>query len=179
MVKKKTTGRKRRENPLRNIREKKFVKAFLETHEIGRSAVLAGYADPTYGSKLMRNPRILTAIQEAMEKAGIHDEYLAKKLKEGLEATYPMKYSSRGRVIQEREPDYFTRAIYLDKAFRIRGDFAPEKQEVTEKRISIVITPELVKGLLDSEAISVEELKELASAEKRPQLEEKNATNTT
>ena len=163
-VKKRMSGKKRAGLKLCTQREKKFVKAIVETSEVGKSAVRAGYSDVTYGSKLLKSPRVLNAIAEAMEKAGIHDEFLAVKLKEGLGATYPQKFSSRGKMVQDVSPDFFTRSIYLDKALKIKGAYAPEKREITEKKIMIMITPEFVKGLVDSEAITdleFEEIKQL------------------
>lgn len=145
----------------RNIREKKFIKNVALTQEIGRSAVLAGYSDPSYGTQLLKNPRIREAVIAAMEKAGVTESLLFSKLKEGLEAVYPKKYGARGQLVQDNEPDFFTRAIYLDKGLKVYGAYAPEKQEVTEKRIIVMITPEFVKGLVDTGAVKQEEVKEL------------------
>jgi len=150
---------------LSNIREKKFIKSLVKTGEIGRSSVLAGFSDPTYGSKLIRNPRIASEIVKAMEKAGIDDPYLMTKLKEGCESVYPEKRASNGNITQKREPDYFTRSIYLDKALKIKGHYSPERHEILEKQIIINITPELVQGLLDTNAILPEEVQEIKQLE--------------
>lgn len=170
------SGKKRTEHVrLRTAREKKFVKNIVQTGEIGRSAVLAGYSDPSYGTRLLQTDRVKRAILVALDQAGIEDSYLARKLKEGCEATYPLKRASNGEIIQDRDPDYFTQAIYLDKILKVRGDYAPEKHEVTEKKIVVMITPDLIKGLVDAEAITeieAEEVKQLP-----PQTEDATGKN--
>ncbi len=62
------SGKKRTSTGLRSIREKRFVKHLVETGEIGKSATLAGFHDPAYGSKLIKNPRIASEIVLVMEK---------------------------------------------------------------------------------------------------------------
>jgi hypothetical protein len=143
-------------------REKKFVKKVLEYEQIGKAALAAGYANREYGSALLKREHIRQAVLEAMDKVGINSGYIAQKLKEGLEATYPKKYSSKGKVVQENEPDFFTRGQYLDKALKVSGAYDTETKEVhTQRELVLVITPELAKGLVDAEIIDVEEIKML------------------
>lgn len=151
-------------------REKKFVKKLVETSEIGKAAVLAGYADPSYGSKLMREPRILTEIQKALAKEGIHEGYIARKIKEGLEAVYPKKYAANGQLVQDNEPDFFTQSVWMDKLLRIRGDYAPERFESVSKSIELKLDLTLVKGLKDAGAITDVEAAELIGEEKPEEL---------
>jgi hypothetical protein len=135
-------------------RQKRFVSSMVETGKIGASAMRVGY-DPSYGSMLMKQPKILTALQVAMEKAGITDEALAKKIQSGLNATYPPK-SKDGK----QYPDYFTRGTYVDRALKVRGDLI-ERTEVEHRHIIINFTPDLVKGLLDAGIVDKDEIMEL------------------
>ena len=165
-------------------REKQFIKNVVKTGQIGKAALMSGYSNISYGSYLIRQPRIASAILREMERQGITDEYLASKLKEGLEATYPKRYSSKGALIQDNEPDFFTRSLYWEKAAKVRGDFAPEKHETTEKKIVIVITPQMVKGLIESEVLDKKEVLELCKIQSDGQetytlKEEKNGQKET
>ena len=90
------------------------------------------------------------------------DGTLAKKLKEGLDANYPARFSAKtGNLIQEGAPDHLNRRGYLDMAFRLKGSYAPEKRETTERKIVINLNLPAVQGLVDSGAITIEEAEEL------------------
>ena len=105
-----------------NRRQKKFVKNLARTNVIGKSALSAGYADRTQGSHLLREPKIQSALMVEMEKIGIHDEFLAKKLKHGLNSYYPPKKEGG-----KKYPDFFTRKQYLDSILKVRGDLKERK----------------------------------------------------
>ena len=146
-----------------NIRRKKFIKNLTDGLGVGQSALRAGYASRTEGTALLREPSVLTALQTAMEKAGIDDKYLSSKIKDGLEATYPEKKSKDGGVLQAAgQADFFTRSIYVDKALKVRGDYSPERH-IEEKRIlTINVNMDMARGLRDCGAITVEEIKQLS-----------------
>lgn len=144
-----------------NIKRKKFVKNLVDGLGIGESAIRAGYSDTTTGSHLLNEPAVLTALQTAMVKAGIDDKYLSTKIKEGLEASYPEKRTKDGSVLQDKSPDFFTRQMYLDKAFKVRGDYAPEKHIEQKQVLTINVNMDMARGLLDCGAITVEEIKRL------------------
>ena len=87
-----------------------------------------------------------------MEKVGITDPYIAMKMKEGMAAmTKPVKEGG------EMYDDYFVRKQYIDMYFRLKGMYAPEKSEHTEKVIVLNMTPQMVQGLVDSEAITADD----------------------
>jgi phage terminase small subunit len=143
------TAVKRTKKNALNVRQRQFVKNYTAGLGIGKSALRAGYAHASEGSALFRNPTVLTALQAAMEKAGMDDPYLAQKVKEGLEATYPEKRSKMGTVLQAEAPDFFTRGQYLDKAFKVRGDYAPDRHIQENRVLTINVNYELAKGLVD------------------------------
>lgn len=144
-----------------NRQQKKFVKQVARTNKIGQSALAAGFSDPHYGSYLMRQPQIQSALQVEMEKIGITDEFLAKKLKHGLNAYYPPKKEG-GR----KYPDFFTRNQYMKDVLKVRGDLKDRQEiDITKKQIVVMITPEMTKGLLDSGAINKEEAQEIIEHE--------------
>ncbi len=143
-------------------REKRFIKRVVATGAIGQSAVDAGFANKEYGSVLIRKDEIREAILNALAKEGVTESYIAKKLKEGLEAKHPKRYSAKGTVIQDATPDYFTRGTYIDRYAKIALPNNPEKIEMTDARtVNIIISPEMAKALADAGVIDVEEVKEL------------------
>jgi len=111
----------------------------------------------------MSQEKIQTAIQGAMEKAGLTDEFLAKKLKEGCEATTPARMSKDGVELVAEHPDHFNIPRYLDMSFKAKKTYLPEGSH-EEKNITLIqinLTDDRLKGLLDSGAISRRELKEI------------------
>ena len=143
-----------------NPKQQRFIKAVLEKETIAEAAKEVGY-HPVHASWLLKQEHIRKALLEEMDKQGITLSQLSKKIKEGLEAVLPRKYSPKGQLIQDNEPDYYVRSIYLDKALKILGAFAPNQEEKVQKTINITITPEVIKGLLDAEAITTAEILEV------------------
>jgi len=152
---------KRRAGPVVNVKRKKFIKNLVDGVGIGESALRAGYSDSSVGSHLLQNPEVLTALQSAMVKAGIDDEYLTSKIKEGLDAMYPEKRFKGGGVMTPEAPDFFTRNLYLDKALKVRGDYAPEKRIEQKQVLTINVNMDMARGLIDCGVIDAEEVKEL------------------
>lgn len=136
-------------------RQKKFVRELAKTGEIGKSALKAGYKDPNYGSQLMMNPKIVTALQIELENQGVTREKIVKKINEGLNATRVIKDGGK------KYKDYHAIHKFLDTYLKITGEYAPEKHQIEEKRITIVITPETLKGLKDAKAITDADIEEI------------------
>ena len=130
-----------------NRKQKKFIKKVVETGNYRKSADLAGY-DAGYGSYLMRQPKIRTELQLALEKAGLTDDTLAEGLKDGQKATYVRKDGGTAY------PDYHARHKYYDTQIKIEGGYAPEKHEIQQKKLVVILSPELRKGLIDAKAIT-------------------------
>ena len=144
-----------------NVRRKKFVKNLVDGLGVGQAALRAGYAHVSEGSALLREPAVLTALQTAMVTAGIDDEYLSSKIKDGLESTYPQKRAKDGSVLQDAAPDFFTRGLYLDKALKVRGDYSPERHIEEKRTLTINVNMEMARGLIDCGAVTIEEIQRL------------------
>lgn len=132
-------------------KQNKFIKKVVETGNIRKSTALAGFSDPSYGSFLMRQPKIQTALQTELEKAGLGDKKVASEIKNGLKATYVKK--DGGKLY----PDFHARHKFLDTAIKIKGGYAPEKHEIEQKQLIIILSPELKRGLIDAKAMTEEE----------------------
>ena len=155
---KNTTKKKR---PLTD-REKGYVKYRADGRPTGESALRSGFAHPQYGSYLNAQEHIQSALQTALVKAGLTDELIAKRLKEGVDATYPEKKSKEGMVlIAKDQPDFFTRHKYIETTMKTKGSLKQEGETTKLQQINIIVTPEVAKGFLDSGVISKEEHKDL------------------
>lgn len=151
-----TAVKRTRANAKPNVRQRKFIKNLTSGMGVGQSALRAGYSDKSEGSALLKNPVVLTALQTAMDRAGIGDDYLSSKIKEGLEATYPEKKAKDGSVLQAAAPDFFTRGQYLDKALKVRGDYAPERRIEQKQILTINVNMDTLRGLKDCGVLDAE-----------------------
>ena len=138
-------------------KQKKFIRKVVETGNYRKSAELAGY-DAQYGSYLARQPKIQTELQQALVKAGLTDDTVAEKIDEGQKATYVKKDGGT------EYPDYHARHKYVDMQIKIGGGYAPEKHEIQQKKLVIILSPELRKGLIDARAITEAEAEVIEAA---------------
>ena len=132
-------------------KHKRFVRNTIAGMSSAMAASRAGYA-PSYGKNLLQQPAVRTELALQMQKAGITETLLAKKLREGLNAQTPPK-----REGGQQYEDQFVRKQFLDVIFKLRGDYSSIKTEHTEKRITILMDSNMVKSLRDSRAITAEE----------------------
>lgn len=139
----------KKDTPLKP-RMKKYVRRVAETGEIIKSAQDVGYKG-NYGSQLMRNPKILTALQEELELLDVTKTVIVRKIKKGLNATRVIKDGGK------KYPDFHAQHKFLDMLLKIRGDYAPEKHEIRQERLVIVYGADMRKGLIDAEAITEKE----------------------
>lgn len=113
-------------------KQKGFVKDFIKTGN-GTLAAKNNYdvandlTARVIASENLTKPNIVKSIQEALP-----DELLAKVHLEGLQAK-AFRFSPEGEMIQV--DDFATRHKYLDSAYKLRGDFAPEKHLIVTKKL--------------------------------------------
>ncbi len=111
-----------------NIKQRRFLKAYLEGKSLAECAKYAGSRAKDKDSLKVIGHRMLTNINLSMEEVltlcGLTDEVLAGKLQEGLEAERLYLASWKGRFMDERKaPDVPTRLKAVELIGRIRGLF--------------------------------------------------------
>jgi hypothetical protein len=126
---------------------KRFARKVAKTGNIMKSGADVGYKG-NYASQLMQNPKIQTAIQVEMDRLDVNTEKIVKKIKQGMNAYRVIKDGGK------KYKDFHAQHKFLDMALKIRGDYAPEKHEIRQEKLTLIITPETLKGLKDSEAIT-------------------------
>ena len=126
------------------VKQRKFVAELLKGKSNGAAALAAGYSED-YGSDLVKSPTIQGLLATAMAKAGIDDNLIARKLREGLDAKTPPRKEGG-----QQYPDQFVRKQFLDVIFKLRGDYAPEKAETVHKTINITIDKGMIEAWKDT-----------------------------
>lgn len=143
----------KKDTPLKR-KQKKFISGVVQHGNVSKAAALAGYGSG-YGYHLTKQPKIQTALQLALDEAGLGDSKIASLLKAGSKAYYVKKDGG------EKYPDFHARDKTVDKLIKVHGGYAPEKHEIKQEKLVLIITPETIKGLLDAKAIKPEDVKEI------------------
>jgi len=131
-------------------REAKFfdILAKNPTMPISEAGRQAGYSENTVASTIYRKlGKARNNFQIALEKAGLTDEYIAKRLHEGTNAfvtkVHQEKHGNnkfgneRYEYHKENQVDFKSRKEYLELIAKIRGDFNPEDEGLNKTNISI------------------------------------------
>ena len=105
----------------------------------------AGYSENTADdqtAEVLGNPRVRTAMQEAMVKDGVDENRLTKIISEGLDATKvisAMVVAPSGEGMKDaggttkdfiEVPDYIARHKFLETALELRGDYPDKKSKL-------------------------------------------------
>lgn len=130
------------------IKQRKFIKYYLESGNVSQSALKAGYAFRQTGGDTLSKAVVQEAFEMLMDKQGITDEKLNQVLADGLDATkvvgYLHQYKKKGKngkveKIQPDEiissefidvPDMPTRHKYMEIAYKLKGR-SKDKVELT------------------------------------------------
>lgn len=138
------------------LKQKKFVKAYIENGNGTKAAEIAGYKHPNPQAsqtlaKLSDNDEFIAM----MEKAGLSDKLLLKKLREGCNADDTKFFAFEGTVIDERTTtDFPTRHKYLETAFKLRGRLSKEHEAgLHQNNLVIILGGDGKPAALDAEII--------------------------
>lgn len=105
------------EDGLRPV-EAKIVENFVKNGGVKEKAVIDA-GEKKSAVSVFNKPEVQKAILIAFDKAGITDDLLAKKIRDGLEATQVKVHE--GQVVCE-VPDFIARHKYVDLSLKVRGD---------------------------------------------------------
>ena len=118
-----------------NVKERRFLKAYLEGKSLAECARYAGSKGKDNHSLTVIGCQMLAKLSLSMEETltlcGLTDDVLARKIREGLEADRATYASFRGKFLDERrDPDYSARAKYAEMLARLKGLFI-DRHELT------------------------------------------------
>jgi hypothetical protein len=112
-----------------------LIKEKVENPKISIKAAMrkAGYSNGSikgsYSSRVTKG--ISKSLKEAMEKAGLTKEYIAKGLTEGTQANKVQYFAHEGKVLDKRvDPDLSTRRGYYELITTLNGDLV-NKSEIS------------------------------------------------
>ena len=116
-------------------KQKDFAKEFVLGEEPGNGtkAALAAY---NVKSKInasnvaaanLKKPTVQKEIQDLMEQHNLTDDFLFQRMKEGLDANIVSEF--KGDVVETSTPDLHTRHRYLQDLIKVKGLYAPERNE--------------------------------------------------
>jgi phage terminase small subunit len=114
-------------------RERILIKEKAKGKSTKDAMIKAGYAERTaHGTGSRKIKELQPAIQALMEKRGLTDDYLLAKLEEELNAEETKFFQHEGIVCDERTVvAHGSRLDALDKAFKLKGSYAPTKGELS------------------------------------------------
>lgn len=118
------------------VKQQRFVQGYLSGKTITAAATEAGYSPSTAArgaTELLRSPKVRTAIQTALEAAGITDERLAATISDGLEATKTAHIVHGGQMQTLESPDWAARHRFVDTSLRLKNSYPAEEVNVTHE----------------------------------------------
>ena len=165
-IKKKPARKKKTQSSPSNLteigkRDTRLVKIILKNPEkpLNEAMIEAGFSETTANKQAKRTVEkssIQTAMQKALDKAGINDDSLANNLKDGLAATKVISavagnQANGGTVDFVDVPDFPSRRQFQDMAHKLRSDYPDPKVDV-EHTGSV----DLVVNVIDYSKVDVE-----------------------
>ena|SRR3990167_3719072 len=143
------------------FKQKKAFKAVLNGSTITKAMVRAGYSKTTASTTgKLTNTK---GWHELMDE-NFPDELLAKKHKEGLNATIKKPHlidrDNKGKPIYEykREEDFSTRHKYLDSAYKLKNRYPKDGDGVEQLKsvvaVQIIINGDNPKNRTDAKTVS-------------------------
>ena len=134
------TRRKKRKPPMAELGFEKLKprekQALINKFELGMpnkmAALDAGYPESraTHAlPELLRRKPIL----DALEKHGVTDDKIGRRISEGLDAMHPMKPA---------QPDQIARRQFVSEANKIKNNYPTKRIEVDERRVIVNLGPE-------------------------------------
>ena len=116
------------------VRQQHFVRGYLEGKPITVAAVEAGYAPTTAArgaAEMLRSPKVRSAIQGALEAAGVTEDRLAAVINGGLEATKTTHIVVSGQIQTLESPDWAARHRFADMVLRLRSAYPATEVDIT------------------------------------------------
>lgn len=144
---------KRKKTTSRNIASKVTVKqrrAAKALVENGSKSMAQAMREAGYSEATIKAPSKVTRSkgwQELMDEYFPQD-YVAEKHKELFEAedvTFFRK--GNGKIQRELKPDYRARKAAIDMAHKLRGNYAPEKVELSKRKFQDMSDKELAENI--------------------------------
>lgn len=126
--------KKRKAEP--TVKLKKYVKGVIEGKSKFQAALAAGYSKTTAANThLIETGPGYQTLMSSFEKEGLNTDWIAKKIKEGGDAT---KIITSPTEADKTVPDYDQRGRYVDRALKVMGfGNVAESKEGSGRKITL------------------------------------------
>lgn len=124
------------------MRQRKTAKILMENN--GKS-VSSAMKKAGYPASTAKNPQQITrskSWQELMDEYFPRD-YVAQKHQELFEAEEVVFIPHKGQIVEKKRPDFTARKAAAEMSYKLRGEFAPEKREITRRKYQSATLQEL------------------------------------
>ena len=112
-------------NHILTPRQLRYLTARIEGKTKEESKRIAGYSEKSNTHRIENTNKKNGSLKEALEAVGLTQDYLAEKIKEGVDAHKKNFFAFEGKVTDEREiPDYDVRHKFTKTALEVRGDIS-------------------------------------------------------
>lgn len=139
---------------LRKMKDIKLAQVVVDTGANLTQAARRVGLTPQAVQKRFHNPEFQSVMTKALEKAGISDTILAKKIKEGMSATKPVQVGSGEYATYETIDDHPTRHKFIVTALQVKGHIKTTGDVNTQvnvdnskTQIFADLIPETVEGM--------------------------------
>jgi hypothetical protein len=117
------------------LKQSKWLKVYIETGNATEAAMQAYDCCSRESAAVLGHENIRKvkgAVTALMDAKGLTDDLLMKKLLEGLDANKTEFLKWDGEFKDSRDcVDFPTRQRYLDTAIKLKGVYAPDRQEIS------------------------------------------------
>ncbi len=130
-----------------NPQRARLVKAMAAGKSVAEASRIAGYAHPNAAHNALR--ALKARFSDVMEKHGLTDDTLVTKyLLPLLNAKETRFFAHQGIVLDKRDvPDNGTRTSALDMAFRLKGSYPKNGDDVrAEANVEVKMVLERIRG---------------------------------
>lgn len=143
--------------PRLNPNQSRFVKNYIKTGNITKSAIEAGYAKKSahvHGSRLLKNDKIRARIEETLDKMGLTDEQLAQDLKDAIKQGLTSNKATVSDALRG-----------IEQAFRLKDKFPSTRVDINKKTLSLSLEGKTTEELEYKYQQLLEEAKQLRELE--------------
>lgn len=102
--------------------QRKFIKMLAKGKDFKKSYVKSEISSQQ-AYNIVKYPQVQVYLKAKLEEAGITDNKIFKRIKEGLDAKEQKEFLGAGGVIVkgEKKPDYEQRGKYIDRVLKLKG----------------------------------------------------------
>lgn len=131
------------------MKQKEFAKELVLGEDKGNAteAVMQSYnvknrnTASGIGAENMAKPHIRAEVDRLLEEHDLTDDLVAKRLKEGVDATHVVMTKTAGgtQVKETKVPDRDVRLKYIQEVNKIKGSYAPDRIQTENVNIDVTL----------------------------------------